>query len=52
MWYEVGGHKVNNLKYADETVLIEENKEDLQQLLDIVEEQSSKQGIEYKKRQK
>ena len=46
MWIEVGGHNVKNLKYVDDTALIAENKEDLQQLLGIVEEQSSKQGIE------
>ena len=37
--------RVNNLRYAD-TVFIAENKEDLQQLLDIVEEDTSKKGWE------
>ena len=27
-----GGHNVNNLRYADDTILIAENKEDLQLL--------------------
>ena len=34
---KIGGHSVNNLRYAHDTVLFAENKEDLQQLfmLDI-----------------
>ena len=43
---KVGGHNVNSLRYADDTLLIEENKEDLQQLLNIVEEESRKKGLE------
>ena len=43
---KVGGHNVNNLRYADDTVLIAENKEDLHQFLDIVEEDSGKKGLE------
>ena len=35
---KIGGHNLNNLRHADDTVLMPENKEDLQQLLDIVEE--------------
>ena len=30
MCIEVGGHNGNNLRYADNTALIAENKEDLQ----------------------
>ena len=40
---------------ADDTELISENKEDLQKLLDIVEEESRKKGLgldDKKKRQK
>ncbi|GFO01465.1 hypothetical protein PoB_002797000 [Plakobranchus ocellatus] len=33
-------------RYADDTVLIAENKEDLQKLLNIVEEESRKKGLE------
>ena len=33
----VGGHNVNNLRYADDTVLTVEDKGDMQRLLDIVE---------------
>ena len=29
---KIGGHKVSNMKYADDALLIEENKEDLPQL--------------------
>ena len=39
---KVEGHNVTDLRYSDDTVFIAENKEDLQQLLDIVEEESSK----------
>ena len=42
----VGGHNLNNLRHADDSVLMPENKEDLQQLLDIVEEESRKKGFE------
>ena len=34
------------LKYADDTVLIPENKEDLRQLLTIFEEESRKKGLQ------
>ena len=43
---QVGGHNLNNLRHADDTVLLPKNKEDLQQLLDIVEEESRKKGLE------
>ncbi|GFN90606.1 endonuclease-reverse transcriptase [Plakobranchus ocellatus] len=42
----VGGQNINNLRYADDTVVIAENKEDLQKLLNIVEEESRKKGLE------
>ncbi|GFN88081.1 endonuclease-reverse transcriptase [Plakobranchus ocellatus] len=41
---KVGGQNINNLRYADDTVLIAENKEDLQKLQNIVEEESRKKG--------
>ena len=34
------------LRYADDTVLIPENKEDLRQLLTICEEESRKKGLQ------
>ncbi|GFN89036.1 endonuclease-reverse transcriptase [Plakobranchus ocellatus] len=43
---KVGGQNINNLRYADDTVLIAENKEDLQKLLNIVKEESRKKGLE------
>ncbi|GFO09600.1 retrovirus-related pol polyprotein from type-1 retrotransposable element r2 [Plakobranchus ocellatus] len=43
---KVGGQNISNLRYADDTVLIAENKEDLQKLLNIVEEESRKKGLE------
>ena len=42
---KVGGHNGNDLRYADDFGLIAETKEDLQQLLDIVEEERSKKGL-------
>ena len=41
-----GGKMINNLKYADDTVLIAENEKDLQILLDIVVKESHKKGLE------
>ncbi|GFR92065.1 endonuclease-reverse transcriptase [Elysia marginata] len=43
---KVGGYNINNIRYADDTVLIAENKDDLQKLLNIVEEESRKKGLE------
>ncbi|GFR93827.1 retrovirus-related Pol polyprotein from type-1 retrotransposable element R2 [Elysia marginata] len=43
---KVGGHNINNLRYADDTVLIAENKSDLQKLLDVVYSESQKKGLE------
>ena len=41
----MGGHNINNLRYADDTVLISENEKDLQ-LLNIVESKSKEKGLE------
>ena len=43
---------MSNLIYANDTVLIVENKEDLQQLLDIVKEESRDKGFELKNKKK
>ena len=48
----VGGHNINNLRYADDTVLISENEKDLQQLLDIVESKSKEKGLELNSKKK
>ena len=42
----MGGHNINNLRYADDTVLISENEKDLQQLLNIVESKSKEKALE------
>ena len=43
---KIGGHNANNLRYTDNTVLNAENKEDVQRLLDNVEEESRKKGLQ------
>ena len=43
---KIGGQMINNLRYADDTVLIAENEQDLQNLLSIVESESRKKGLE------
>ncbi|GFN96885.1 endonuclease-reverse transcriptase [Plakobranchus ocellatus] len=48
---KVGGLNINSLRYTDDTVLIAENKEDLQKLLNIVEEESRKKELNNKKRE-
>ena len=45
---EVGRHIISNLRYADDTVIVAESKDNLQQLLDIVEEESKKKRLEPK----
>lgn len=32
----VGGHNINNLRYADDTILIATNEKDLQAIIDMV----------------
>ncbi|GFS15866.1 endonuclease-reverse transcriptase [Elysia marginata] len=41
----IGGRMINNLRYADDTVLIAENKEDLQKLIDIAATESKRMGL-------
>ncbi|GFO31268.1 endonuclease-reverse transcriptase [Plakobranchus ocellatus] len=43
---KVGGQNINDLRYADDTVLIPENKDHLQKLLNIVEKESRKKRLE------
>ena len=40
----IGGHKIN-LRYADDTVLISNSEENLQELMNIVNTQSIKKGL-------
>ena len=42
---KVERHTIKSPRYADDPVLIADSKEDLQQLLDIVEEESRKKGV-------
>ena len=46
----VGGFNINNLRYADDTVLIATSEEHLQHLLDVVDRESEKVGLELNKR--
>ena len=39
------GHVINNLRYADDTVIIAEFKNQLQQLMDAVVEESEAKGL-------
>ena len=41
----MGGHVINNLKYAEDTVIIAESKNQLQQLMDTVVEESEANGM-------
>ncbi|GFN76223.1 endonuclease-reverse transcriptase [Plakobranchus ocellatus] len=42
----IGGRMINNLRYADDTVLIAENKEDLQKVIDIAATESKRMVLE------
>ena len=42
----IAGRNINNLRYADDTTLMEESKEELKSLLMTVKEESEKLGIE------
>ena len=42
---KVGGQCINNIRYADDTVLIATSENDLQALVDIVNRESSKLGL-------
>lgn len=42
---KVGGQNINNLRYADDTVLIAGSEEDLQHLVNIINEESEKMGL-------
>ena len=41
----IAGRNINNLRYADETTLIEESEEELKSLLMKVKEESEKAGL-------
>ena len=42
---KLAGRNINNLRYADDTTLIAESKEELKSLLTKVKEQSEKTGL-------
>ena len=42
---KIAGRNSNNLRYADDTTLMEENKEELKSLLMNVKEESEKDGL-------
>ena len=42
---KIAGRNINNLRYADDTILIAENKEELKSLLVKVKEESEKVSL-------
>ena len=46
---KINGENINNIRYADDTVLIADSEEDLQRLLDITIEKSEEMGLTLKK---
>ena len=45
MKHKTGGRNTNNLRYADDTTLMEESEEELKSLLMKVKEESEKAGL-------
>ena len=43
----IAGRNINNLRYADDTALMAESKEELKSLLMKVKEESEKAGLNY-----
>ena len=46
--FKVDGKTINNLRHADDTAVIAENKKNLQSFLNIVKNQSRKKGQDLK----
>ena len=44
---KIGGRNINNLRYADDTTLMAESKEELKRLLMKVKEESEKVGLKF-----
>jgi hypothetical protein len=42
---KVGGRTINNLRYADDTTILAEDKEDMRKLLKKIKEESEKAGL-------
>ena len=45
---KIAGRNLNNLRYADDTTLMEESEEELKSLLMKVKEESEKVGLKFK----
>lgn len=43
---KIGGQNINNIRYADDTVLIAESQASLQTLLNMITQESTKRGLE------
>ena len=43
--FTVGGHNINNLRYADDTILFAKSEDKLQELLDVVVASSKTKGL-------
>ena len=43
---KISGRNINNIRYVDDTTLMEESKEELKSLLMMVKEESEKTGLE------
>ena len=46
---KIGWRNINNLRYADDTTLVEESEEELKSLLMRVKEESERAGLKLKK---
>ena len=44
---KIAGRNINNLRYADDTILMAESEEELKSLLMKVEEESEKAGLKF-----
>ena len=44
---KIAGRNISNLRYADDTTLIAENKEEIKSLLMRVKEESEKAGLKF-----
>ena len=44
---KITGRNINNLRYADDSILMEESKKELKRLLMKVKEESEKVGLEF-----
>ena len=52
VWIKINGRNINNLRYADDTTLMAESKEELKSVLMKVKEESEKVGLKLRNIQK